>query len=354
MKIQVTGLILLLAVTAANGQEGLFDSVEPLALTIEAPMRELIRKRLDKPEFEAAVIYTAASGEFRSIPAIISSRGNARLLACDFPPIRVEFTPEAVKGTPFEGERRLKMVTPCARGKKEQGWLVQEYGIYKAFNFVTDYSYRVRRLDVSFRDTGSSRWERQFPAFFIEATGELADRVGMASLRPPEIAAAQFEGETLTANILFQFLIANTDFSIKRGPRGEGCCHNGRVVAPAGQQDGYVIVPYDFDQAGVINTNYALPDERLRIRSVTSRLYRGFCWQNDMLPAAISRFNDHREVITSALAPDEISSNKRKRAVRFVDGFYEIINDPEELEKRVIAKCRGAAAFSVRKTRAAS
>jgi hypothetical protein len=353
MKIQVTGLIFLLAVTAANGQEGLFDSTESLALTIEAPMRELIRKRLDKPELDATVTYTTASGESRSIPATVSSRGNARLLSCNFPPIRVEFKPEAVQGTPFEGERRLKMVTPCARGKKEQGWLAQEYGIYTAFNFVTDYSYRVRRLEVSFRDIGSSRWERQLPAFFIEATGELAERVGMASLRPPEIAAAQFDGESLTNNVLFQFLIANTDFSIKRGPRGEGCCHNGRVVAPAGQQGDYVIVPYDFDQAGVINADYALPDERLRIRYVTSRLYRGFCWQNDMLPAAISRFNDHREVITSALAPDGISNNRRKRAIRFVDRFYDIINDPEELEKHVVAKCRGAATFSVRKTRTA-
>ncbi|MBT6208695.1 MAG: hypothetical protein HOI35_01565 [Woeseia sp.] len=58
-------------------------------------------------------------------------------------------------------------------------------------------------------------------------------------------------------------LIANTDFSVKKGPSGEGCCHNGRVLATLGEQRAWIILPYDFDQAGIINTDYALPNEDL-------------------------------------------------------------------------------------------
>ena len=93
--------------------------------------------------------------------------------------------------------------------------------------------------------------------------------------------------------MLFQYLIANTDFSVIRGPEGEGCCHNGRVIAPRGEQTGWIVLPYDFDQAGIINTDYSLPDRRLGIRVVTSRLYRGFCWQNEALKEAAEQIATH-------------------------------------------------------------
>jgi hypothetical protein len=122
------------------------------------------------------------------------------------------------------------------------------------------------------------------------------------------------------------------------------------VLAEQGSQVDWIVLPYDFDQAGIINTDYALPDERLGIKTVTSRLYRGFCWHSDLLPEAITLFNEKRESISAALIPAEISSSNQKRTSRFVDRFYEIINDPGELQERVRDKCRGAATFEIRKT----
>ena len=351
MDLRPIGMLLLITAGAANGQQLLFESTDTLALTIEAPMRELIVKRREKPEFDAQVTYQSETGQLRSLPARIESRGNSRLDTCDFPPIRIEFAPADVGGTPFEGQRRLKMVTPCNQSSKARSWLHQEYGIYEAFGAVSEHSFRVRRLQVTFRDDESARWERELPAFFIEHAGRMAKRLNMRSVRPPEIETAQFDGESLTLNLLFQYFIGNTDFSVKRGPAGEGCCHNGRVIATKGRQDGFIVVPYDFDQAGVINTDYALPDKRLGIRSVSSRLYRGFCWQNDMLPDAIERFNERREAITGAMLPDELPGSRKRRVQRFIDRFYETVNDPQELERRLVAKCRGAAAFEIRITR---
>ena len=46
----------LLALTvSANAEEPLFESEEVLAITIEAPMRELISKRANKPEWLRAL-----------------------------------------------------------------------------------------------------------------------------------------------------------------------------------------------------------------------------------------------------------------------------------------------------------
>ena len=158
------------------------------------------------------------------------------------------------------------------------------------------------------------------------------------------------EQTELANNLLFQLLIANTDFSVKRGPGGEGCCHNGRVLTAPGAQKDWIVVPYDFDQAGIINTDYALPDRRLGIRHVTNRKYRGFCWQSEAMPAALSLYRDKREAITGALTPAEFSSSRQKKLRRFVDDFYAILDDPEELREEISDQCRGATSFSIRQS----
>jgi hypothetical protein len=344
-------LMLVVVAGQAPVASPLFDEEEILELTIEAPMRELIRKRSDKAKYDAVVRYTDSSGVERVLHAQLASRGNARLEACKFPPLRLTLDKNETAGTVFEGQDRLKMVSQCNRSRDGENWLLQELGIYRAYNIVSEYSYRARRLDVIYLDSSSSRWKRTQPAFFIESTGEVANRLQLDSIRPPTIEPGQFNQAELAKNLLFQLLIANTDFSAKRGPSGEGCCHNGRVLASPGQHKNWIVVPYDFDQAGVINTDYALPDERLAIRAVNSRLYRGFCWQNDSLPEVIELFTKRREEITQALIPAEMSSSRQSRIRRFADGFYEILDDPKELKKRITDKCRGAATFPIRKTR---
>ena len=64
-------------------------------------------------------------------------------------------------------------------------------------------------------------------------------------------------------------------------------------------------------------------------------------------------FNERREAITTALVPAEISNSRQRRIRRFVDRFYDTINDPEELQEDLLAKCRGGVTFAIRKTRTA-
>jgi hypothetical protein len=344
---QLPALLLLLIATSAWSAPPLFESDETLAITVEAPMRLLIRERRNKDDYAATVTYTDAAGREITVRAEISARGNHRLATCRFPPLSLWFERDAAAGTLFENQRRLKMVTPCGSGAEKEGWLLQELGIYRAYNEVTDLSFRVRRLAVTYRDTESSRWKREHPGFFIESIDAAAERLGRQRIRPPVVRNDQFDIPAATNTLLFQYLIANTDFAVKKGPSGEGCCHNGRVLSPPGREHEWVVLPYDFDQAGIINTDYALPDRRLRIKDVTRRLYRGFCWHNSALPAAIAHFNAKRAEITAELAPPELSSSKKKRIERFTDGFYEIINDPEELQEQIIDQCRGPSSFEI-------
>ncbi|MGI9262815.1 MAG: hypothetical protein ACR2QR_12300 [Woeseiaceae bacterium] len=346
----------LLALTAAPAgiASPLFEGQSSLQLTIEAPFRELVKKRHDKVVYDAFVRYTDSTGEERVLQAQLSSRGNSRLTACEFPPLRLILTDSETAGTVFEGQTRLKMVTQCNKRSTARRWLLQELAIYRAYSEITDYAYRTRRLDVAFLEQNSSRQPRKQPAFFIERTGALAERFERDSIRPPTIQPEQHKRAVLAKNMLFQLLIANTDFSVKRGPEGEGCCHNGRVLAQSGQQADWVVVPYDFDQAGIINTDYAVPGRRLGIGRVRSRLYRGFCWQNDSLADAARVLRERRQAITAALVPTELSARAQSRVRRYIDEFYEIFDDPGELSKKITDKCRGPTSLTIRKTRTAA
>lgn len=319
----------------------LFDSQGPLDVTIEAPLKQLSRQRSEETDLSGTFRYTDASGTSRSLPVVVSTRGRRRLELCDYPPLRLTFDRDQTRGTLLEGQRKLKLVRPCLRGRKAQDWLYLEFGVYRAYNIISDYSFRVRQLQVIFIDTESrSRRVLEQPAFFIEDDKGVAMRMGRERIRPPKVDVAQMSRYETTHNVLFQYLIGNTDFAVKRGPSGEGCCHNGRVISEPGKQRDWIVLPYDFDYAGIVDTDYAAPHEDLPIRKVTTRLYRGFCWQNDVLPESIELFNRNRAEIEAALVPSEVSRQKVRRANNYIGQFYRIVNDPEELQEKLYDNCR--------------
>ena len=319
----------------------LFDSDETLSISIEAPMRQLLRQRDNDREFDAVLTYSDGAGIEQRLDLKLTTRGRSRLEICDFPPLRLIFDADEFTDTVFADQHRLKMVTQCKRGSRGEDWVMQEFGIYRAYNAITDYSYRVRWLEVIFRDTESTRWQKVQGVFLIESTGEAGRRLQRKSIRPPEIRTGQLSVIETSRNMLFQYLIGNTDFAVKRGPSGEGCCHNGRVLAPPDRDDDWVILPFDFDQAGIINTDYALPDANLPITRVSNRLYRGFCSHNTVLPDTIALFDEHRSDITNALLPPGLSKSRHKRALRFIDRFYDTVDDSQKLQREILDKCRG-------------
>ncbi|MFT5500337.1 MAG: hypothetical protein ACI88G_000466 [Woeseiaceae bacterium] len=342
--------IIVIADDAPAAGSPLFASAEPIKMTITAPMRELVGKRKSKPQYEALLQFEDANGIMQEMTVGLKPRGNSRLDVCSFPPLRLTIDPQQAAGTVFENQGHLKMVTQCKTTRSAADWLQLEYGIYLAYNQVSDYSYRARRVDVTFHDTESERWERKQSAFLIEPTADAAARLQREVIRPPRANANQFNKKETANSALFQFLIGNTDFAIKRGPSGEGCCHNNRLLAPAGSQGDWIALPYDFDQAGLINTDYALPDAQFRIKKVTARLYRGFCWHHDELIETVALFKEHRDKITAAIIADGLSNRKLRSVSRYIDGFYNIINEPKNLQRQIVDRCRGSDSLPVRKT----
>ena len=332
-------ILLLLLVPLAICADGLplFDADEPLNIVLEFPLKTVLKEAADRPEVKGTAHYVNAEGETVSLPVKISTRGRSRLETCQFPPLSLRVKKKSSRGTVFEGQKNLKIVTHCRSNAIFKSYVHQEYGIYRAFNVLTDVSYRVRALNVTYRDTENESAEIQERAFFIESIGEIAERTQFERQRVRRVEVKQLEPAYATLHALFQFMVGNTDWSTKLAPDDSDCCHNGRVLSPPGESLGWMVVPYDFDQSGIVNPRYAAPAPQLGISTVRQRLYRGRCIHNDHLDGVIRLFTERRAELEEALFPDGIRNVRS--AAGYIASFYRIINDAKQRERSIEKRC---------------
>jgi len=327
---------------AQNVDRPLFESHSPLELTIEGPFRALSRDGDERPERDGLVRYMDAQGDEVVLDVAIRIRGNSRVEICSSNPLRLNLKRGQVGGTLFAGQNQLKLVTLCNRGASYRDYLAQEYQIYRAYNALTDHSFRVRWLTVNYVETEGRRPSSSTEhAFLIEEDWEAAERHGMEVVEVETLALPELDPQATALLAVFQFMTGNTDWSGTSGPPGEDCCHNGAVIAAPGSDQLKVLLPYDFDQSGLIDAAYAQPSGSLSIRSVTQRLYRGYCPANQELDWAIRRVNERRAEVLSAFESELVSERARRRAIGYLIESYEIINDPQRRQSVIEERCRG-------------
>ena len=319
--------------------KALFESDETLAIVLELPVDDVLRDAKQKPTVDAKLRFVD-DGVDTVLDISVTTRGKFRLRHCRYPPLSLSMKKKRAASTIFAGHRSLKLVTPCRGTAEYRRYLDQEYAIYRLYNLLTDYSFRVRKLQVTFRDANGRRKDETHGAFFIEPTKSVATRLGMETVKSHRITVSQMDPQQLSIMTLFQFLIGNTDWSALKGPGDENCCHNGKVIAPTNSAVGWVVVPYDFDQAGIINASYATPGEKLRIRSVRQRLYRGFCRNLEPMDATIALFNEKRVEIEALFANATERRGTNKSALKYIDSFYDIVNDTKKRARKIVDACR--------------
>jgi len=343
----ILAALLLAAASSAAADEDdgkppkIFTTDEVIAVTLEAPWDDISRQRRSDRTWAGTVGFTSANGRRVSIPVTISRRGLTRLRICDFPPLRLDFDKEASKGTEFRSAGNLKLVTHCFRQDRYAQYYIKEYLAYRIYNRVTPLSFRVQGLDIEYAEPGGQAGPGRYFGFLIEDPDDVAERNGMQKLDVEETVPSQLEPTATSRFMLFQYLIANLDWSVLSGP-GSRCCHNARIVSPDGVAGPYYVIPYDLDSSGLVNAHYAAPPKNLRVRSVRQRLYRGFCAHDDAVPAALGEFRALRAEIM-ALVENEphLDARNRSDAVRFLEGFYQYLEDDGDVQKRLIDNCRG-------------
>lgn len=335
-----------LASFALPAQARLFEADDVIEMTISAPFNK-IQKERDEDEREyrdGTMTYLAGSGEEVILPVKLEVRGRfrAKKTTCRFPPLRLKVNKDAAVGTEFEGQGKLKLVTHCKSSARFEDMALQEYLIYRTLNILTDRSFRVRLFKVTYFDSDRGKEVDQKYAFVIEDIDDVADRQGLEKFKENRVEKTVLDRPHHALVGLFEYFIANTDFSFVGASKGEKCCHNGKMLFdPARASENHFSIIYDFDFSGVINAPYAAPSPDLKIKSVRKRIYRGFCLGNEAMPEVVSDFQSSQEEIYDLWRNQEgLSARALKSSLSFFDKFYKTINKPSTFDRQILSKCR--------------
>jgi hypothetical protein len=322
----------------------LFSSHELFELTIEADFPALKKedRARESDERPAKLAWSTTGGDAGSLEIQIRTRGNFRLQRrnCDFPPLRLNVKKGEAEGTLFEGQDKLKVVSPCKTGQDYwEQYVLLEYLTYRTLGLLTDLSFQVRLARVTYVDSTGEDDPITKYVFLIEDDTDLATRHGgmKRDWQGGQLSPRLLEHHHAILVEIFQYMIGNTDWSGAE-------MHNMELVIGA---DGAMsTVPFDFDFAGIVDARYASPDASLPIRRVQQRLFRGFCADQvgrsaDEYEAVYEIFQEKKEEIYQMWRSQEgLGEDELKDSLEYFDDFYEILDDPDKIESRIVRNCR--------------
>jgi hypothetical protein len=202
---------------------------------------------------------------------------------------------------------------------------------------ITDYSFRLRPLSVTYQDSKSARSSGPRFAFLIEEDSDVAKRNGHKKYKRETVTVDQLDSQESSYMSLFEYMIGNTDWSTASEQDSEQCCKNVKLIG----QDTVYAIPNDFDSSGLVDAHYAVTPTGLPISHVTQRLFRGFCTHNGTLGVAKQRFLTKQQDIFALIENEErLSSDSRQKAAKYLEGFFVVIRDQDKFEKEVVSGCR--------------
>jgi hypothetical protein len=301
----------------------LFDSDSVLKIKLSGNIKELLNDRSEKPKYHPIeVSYVKEDNTQVSIKAQAKTRGHFRKLRenCSYPPLQLRFMEtDSLKHSVFAQQQKLKLVMPC----KDDGYVIREWLVYKLYNLVTSKCFKARLVLVSLSNNKSKKTITPFYGILLEEEGQMAARNNDSIIGLLKLSPEQTETNAFLKMAAFQYMIGNTDWSVQY-------LQNIKLIAAAGDRSP-TAVPYDFDHAGIVSAPYAEPAEELAMISVRERRYRGYCVADmKAFDPVIAFYNSIKKDVYDVYNNCSLLDAKYLKAtIKYLDEFYETINDPE-------------------------
>jgi len=311
-----------------------FEEDQMLTMDLSTDLKKLLTtKQLDTYQPATATIRFPDSTVMTE-KIKLTARGEFRRANCYIPTMKLDFK-DSAKSSRLANLKKLKLVCGCSTGENDERLVLKEFLIYKMYNLLSDMSFRVRLLLINYKDTrGKVKSYSQY-GFFIEDVDDMAKRNKCKEVQAPAFHPNLTNKPLMNLVDIFQYMIGNTDWSVPG-------YHNIKLMRlKADSLSAPYAIPYDFDFAGLVNASYASPREELGITSVRERLYRGFPRNMTEIEVTLQIFRDKREEIHKLVNNFSIlDSRSRKDFLKYVDDFYDMIDNKKAVERVFINGAR--------------
>ncbi len=299
-------------------------------ITINTNVKRLIRKSL-KEEYQEATLQVIEpeSGKTNLFKGRIRARGNHRKKVCNIPPVKFDFPKKTLDSLGLLKNDKLKFVFPCRENHRSQELLYKEFFLYELYKFIDTNSIIVKLMDVEFREKDEEKLK--FNGFLIEDEDEYARRKNAIVIENGRINPSRLHRSSFLKMLFFQYMIANTDWTVANR-------HNLELVKLPGI-DKVVALPYDFDYSGFVGQEYAVPHESLPIDEVTDRYFFNYKIREHEFYEMVRFYESIEEDVyricdeATYMKPRTINSNKA-----FFRKFFELLERPERLKEDIMKR----------------
>ncbi|MBD0295494.1 MAG: hypothetical protein ICV84_09915 [Flavisolibacter sp.] len=339
-------LLMIAATVAVSAKPVIYDSIpsyikrvdffkddKPVNLVLNTDFKKLRAER-KKGIYQNAKVtmqipgYAAVTENVR-----LFARGEYRRTNCYMPAIMINFKNDSARV--LSGLKKVKLVCGCGTTASDEQLILTEYLVYKMYNLLTDMSFRVRLAKVRYEDASGKLKPYTQYGFLIEDVDQMAKRSECIEVQKRMYLTEQTNRYQMTMVALFQYMIGNTDWAVPN-------YHNIKLMRP--KRDSLAmpyVVPYDFDYAGFVNAEYAIPAPELGIEKVTDRMYRGFPRTLEELQSVLQVFQNKKDSVMSLIKNfDLVRQKDRDIMARYIADFYSIIADKRSVQYHFIDNAR--------------
>jgi hypothetical protein len=306
---------------------GLFENESLLEVTLSFDITYFKKVKPDEEYIDAQLTYTFSETEEITRAVRLRARGNYRYRTCPFPPIRINLENSSLGFKDLSEIDNVKLVTHCNTTEEFEEYMLKEFLIYKLYNIITDYSFRVRLLKINYVDIGDEGNNQTRYAFLIEPVDALEERFKSKEVEYDNQELKSFDKRIVDRVGVFQFMIGNCDWFLPT-------LHNLKGFSNTGNPESdLLVVPYDFDYSGFVNAEYAVPREDLNLTEIRDRAFVGHCTDDKSWLTVLKEFEGHHDQFIETIKNFTYLDRKTRRDLRnYIDSFFTLYKKEALLE----------------------
>ncbi len=315
--------------------EDLFNKDDPIVISMKFDVKTFKRTRRQE-KYQPAEMTCHVNDTFQvTHPVRIKARGIYRRDECTMPPFWLNIRYSGIEAELLSDVKKMKMVIRCRSATQYDSYVLREYLVYRIYNLISPYSFRVRLVKLKIVNTGKDNKVSEDWAFLIEPQEVMANRLDGRMIKSDMLSMRTVNREIMSRVALFQYMVGNGDYSVTGR-------HNLKIlVLKAGQPSGFIPVPYDFDYTGLVNTHYAIPGESLGIKSVRERYFMGPCRSKDFQQRTIQEFAQYQEEIVDLIMDFEYLDDREKEdMVNYILSYFAESERENFFERSIASTCR--------------
>lgn len=322
------------AVDTLDNDFGLFNHDDVFRIALRFDVSQYVNKKPKEEYLPAVLTYYINDKDSVNRNIRLKCRGEFRSENCSFPPIRLNFKNAGLLKDDMKQLEKVKMVTHCQSG--HEPILFKEYLIYKLYNALTDYSFKVRLIEVHYINTKRKNKVYKSYAFLIEPIEWLAKRTNCTVVKVNSITQDDIIPEMMDRMSIFNYLVGNCDWSVPNQHNCKALLSNqmsfsGKAIA----------IPYDFDYSGLVNAPYAIPGEQLGIQSVRERVFLGICHSREEYTTMVHELVEKKETFYQIINEFPFLSTREKNMmIDYLDEFYNHIDTKNNVIETLLQECK--------------